>query len=130
METKVAVKFTDVNGKETKKFVPLQDSNNPKESMLNPFQNIKELDALYSYHERVETKELVQITARKLLGRPRSKWVENITGVVLLRSIQTASDMKRGKLRLMLPSLKLGMSENITKVTSSQSMMTRNGPDQ
>ena len=37
-ETKIAIEVIDTNGKESKEFIPQQDLNNPKESILNFFE--------------------------------------------------------------------------------------------
>ena len=59
MEMKVMVKVTDANGKETKEWIPQQDSNHFKELMVNIFWSIMKLDMLYSFHKQNKIKELI-----------------------------------------------------------------------
>ena len=60
METKITVKVTDENRRETTEFIPQQNSNNPKESMLSIFRRIVELDTLYKFHECKEKRSSVK----------------------------------------------------------------------
>ena len=79
----------DANGRQ--EFIPQQDSNHPKKSMLNIFSSIVELDALYSFHEQNKTRELIRIVARALLGPSRSKWTKNMA---MIHTVNDASFMK------------------------------------
>ena len=77
MKTKITVKVTNASRKETMEFIPQQDLNDPKHSILNIFSSVAELDALYSFHECSKMKELFQIIMRAMLSHSRPKWVKS-----------------------------------------------------